>query len=73
MTKQATLEIVLNTTKGRKKFIAENIMGRGDIVAPKVTKFLLRHNPSMAVERMETIFNFMQRELNMDGSPETED
>jgi hypothetical protein len=73
MYRQATLEIIMNTSKGKKKFLAENIMGRGDKVAPKVTKFLLRHNPSMAVERMETIYNFMERELARLDSPEAED
>jgi len=60
---QADLEIIIEG-KPKKKFKSENIMGRGNQVASRVRRFLVRNCPNQAADRMEDILNFMQREMN---------
>ena len=62
---QADLEIIIEG-KPKKKFKSENIMGRGNQVASRVRRFLVRNCPDQAADRMEQILNFMQREMNED-------
>ena len=59
---QADLEIIIEGNP-KKKFKSENIMGRGNQVASRVRRFLVRNCPDKAEERMEDILNFMQREM----------
>jgi hypothetical protein len=65
--KQADLEIILHTPKGKRKLKADNIMGKGVAVSKRISKFLQRHRPTTAADLMETIYHFIHREMTAEG------